>query len=353
MAEILSKDISTELHLDNEYLTLLKEIKDYVSSSRIRAALALNKEVIHMYWQIGQFLVEKSKKTEWGDKLLEQVSKDLSHSFPEMRGFSKTNLKYMRIFALVYQEGIGQQIVDQLPWGHLTLLIRIKEREERDWYLLQCLENGWSRSVFEKQIKSSLYKRQGLPQEKVSNYLTHLPAPQSSLAHDLIKNPYNFDCLGLHDEAQEREIESASIQHITKFLLELGKGFAFVGRQVPIEISESTYFIDMLFYHTKLHCYIVVELKATEFKPEHAGQLNFYLNAVDDIFRSSSDNPSIGLLLCKSHDRIVAEYSLRGIEKPIGVSEYWLTKAIPENLKTSLPTIKEIEKKLSLLDDNF
>lgn len=346
----MSENTSIELQLDNEYLALIREIKTYVSSSRIKAALALNKEVIQMYWRIGQYLVEKNKKTNWGGKLLEQVSKDLSYAFPEMRGFSKTNLKYMRIFALLYPLGIGQQSVDQLPWGHITLLIRLKNEEERGWYLIQSLENGWSRPMLEKQIKTNLFERQGTKQKKVTNFLTHLPAAQSLLAQDLIKNPYNFDCLGLHDEAQEREIENASIQHITKFLLELGKGFAFVGRQVPIEISETRYFLDMLFYHTKLHCYVVVELKATAFKAEHAGQLNFYLNAVDDFFRSPGDKQSIGLLLCKSRDQVLAEYSLRGIDKPIGVSEYWLTKAIPEDLKTSLPTIKEIETKLSLLD---
>jgi len=272
---------------------------------------------------------------------------DLQHAFPETHGFSKTNLKYMRIFANLYPDGIGQQLVDQLPWGHICLLMRIKNTGERLWYIQQCIENGWARWLLEREVRSGLYNRQAIPKNKVTNYLTRLPAPHSYLAHDLIKNPYNFDCLGLHDQAQEREIENASIQHITKFLLELGKGFAFLGHQVPIEVNEKTYFIDILFYHVKLHCYVVAELKAKPFKPEDAGQLNFYLSAADDKLRTLEDNPSIGLLLCKSSDAVVAEYALRGIEKPIGVSEYSLTKAIPSNLEISLPTIEEIEAELN------
>lgn len=249
----------------NDYHKLLKDIKAYISTTRVKAALSLNKEVIHLYWQIGKQLIERQGESHWGDKLLDQLSNDLRHAFPEMRGFSKTNLKYMRIFAHLYPNGIGQQLVDQLPWGHLTLLIRIKDEGERKWYIEQCVSHGWSRHMFEKQIQSNLYKRQGLSSSKSSNYLARLPEPQSLLAQELLKSPYNFDCLGMHDEAHEREIEHASIRHITKFLLELGKGFAFIGHQVPIEVSETEYFIDMLFYHTKLHCYLVVEIKATAF----------------------------------------------------------------------------------------
>lgn len=340
------------LNLNKDYVNLLKELKAYISSARVKAALALNKEIIHMYWKIGQHLIEKQKETSWGDKLLLHLSNDLRRAFPEMRGLSETNLKYMRIFAHIYPDGISQRSVDQLPWGHLTVLMRIKDFAEREWYLAQNIKDGWSRAMLEKQIKTNLYQRQGIAEGKTSNYLTRLPEPQSHLAHELLKNPYNFDCLGLHDEAYEREIENASIKHVTKFLLELGKGFAFIGNQVPIEVSGNEYFIDMLFYHVKLHSYVVVEIKATSFKPEHAGQLNFYLSAVDDKFRTSDDNPSIGILLCKSKDKVIAEYALRGIERPIGVSEYWLTKAIPENLQTSLPTIQEIEAELSKRDDD-
>lgn len=210
--------------------------------------------MIHLYWGVGKQLIEKQRETAWGDKLLEHLSSDLRTAFPEMRGFSKTNLKYMRILAHHYPDGIGQQLVDQLPWGHLTLLIRIKDNQERLWYAQECLSHGWSRETMKKQIETSLYKRQAHLPNKTSNYLTRLPEPQSSLAQELLKSPYNFDCLGLHEEAIEREIEHASIQHITKFLLELGKGFAFIGHQVPLEVSEKEYFVDMLFYHIKLHC---------------------------------------------------------------------------------------------------
>ncbi len=337
------------LRINDEYIHFFNELKAYISIARVRAAVSLNKEVIQMYWQIGKTLIAKTNSTNWGEKLIDQISHDLQKEFPEMRGFSKTNLKYMRLLAHLYSDDISQYSIDQLPWGHLMVLTRIKDANERHWYIVQDIEHRWSRIMLEKQIRSNLYKRQAIPTEKTSNYLARLPDPQSNLAHELLKNPYNFDCLGLHDEAHEREIEDASIRHITKFLLELGKGFAFIGRQVPIQVSENDYFIDMLFYHTQLHCYVVCEIKAVAFKPEHAGQLNFYLSAVDDLFRNEHDNPSIGLLLCKSKDKVVAEYALRNIEKPIGVSEYWLTKAIPDDLKISLPTIQEIEHELNFI----
>ena len=218
-------------------------------------------------------------------------------------------------------------------------------------YAEQTIEQGWTRITLESQIKDNLFKRQAIDSVKSSNFLTRLPSPQSKLAHELLKQPYNFDFLGLHDDAHEREIEHASIEHITKFLLELGKGFAFVGRQIPIGLEESGYFIDMLFYHLKLHAYVVIEWKSVRFKPEHAGQLNFYLNLVDDFYKMPEDNPTIGLLLCKSRNKFEAEYALKGIEKPIGVSEYQLTRAIPENLKKSLPSIEEIEAELNELED--
>jgi predicted nuclease of restriction endonuclease-like (RecB) superfamily len=334
-------------HTQKEYLKFLTNIKNKVMTSRLQAALSVNHEVINLYWHIGKEIIQLQAKTNWGGKIIDTLSNDLQNDFPETHGFSKTNLKYMRILAYFYPDGFGQQPVDQLPWGHITLLIRIKNIEERHWYVHQCLENGWSRDALEKQIGSDLYSRQAISKNKTTNFLTKLPSSQSQLAHDLIKNPYNFDCLGLHDEAHEREIEHASLQHISKFLIELGKGFAFMGHQVPLEINERTYFLDMLFYNVKLHSYFVVELKSSAFKPEYAGKLNFYLSAVDDILRSPADNPSIGLLLCKTSDKVLAEYALRDIHKPIGISEYILTKAVPKKLKISLPTIKEIEVELS------
>lgn len=338
------------LLIDKTYVNFLDQLKEKIRKAQVSAALAVNKEVIYLYWDIGKQIIQKQAQTQWGDKLISNLSLDLQRLFPESHGYSATNLKYMRIFASLYPDGIGQQAVDQLPWGHITFLIRIKNPVERHWYVSQCVENGWSRIILKNQVRSALYRRQAVSKNKTTNFLTKLPPPQSHLAHDLIKSPYNFDCLGLHDSALERDIEHASLQHITKFLLELGKGFAFIGHQVPIEISERTYFIDMLFYHVILHCYVVAEIKATSFRPEHTGQLNFYLSAVDDKFRSYEDKPSIGLLLCKTSDKVVAEYALRNIEKPIGIAEYQLTKAIPEKLQHNLPTIEEIENELRQID---
>jgi len=339
------------LIIDTKYQTFLRELKLKISKSRIRAALAVNQELIRMYWELGKKIIEMQKQHSWGSKFIEQLSQDLRNAFPESHGFSRDNLKRMRIFAEEYSDDeFRAQVAPQLPWGHIILLMqKIKDKKQREWYAQQCVELGWSRSAFEKNIRQELYQRQALPEAKTSNYLEVLPTPQSSLAHDILKDPYNFDFLGLHDEALERDIEHASIKHITKFLLELGAGFAFVGEQVPISLEGEEYFIDMLFYHLKLRCFIVVELKAAKFKPEHAGQLNFYLNLVDDFYKKEHDNPSIGILLCKSHNKVVAEYALKGIQKPIGVSKYQLTKALPEKLEGVLPTIEELEAELSLL----
>lgn len=338
-----------DLKLDNNYLLLLKQLKEKIKTAQLRAALAVNQEVIGLYWYLGRQILSRQQEAAWGSKFLQMLSRDLRNEFPEMSGFSVPNLKRMSLFAQMYPGfEIGSQPVSQLPWGHIVVLIhKIKDEKERAWYIKQTIEQGWSRTTLELYLKRGLYHQQAIDDSKASNFLARLPEPHSSLAQEILKNPYNFDFLGLHDDAQEREIEHKAIPHITKFLLELGKGFAFVGRQVPITFQDSEYFIDMLFYHLKLHSYVVVELKATKFKPEHAGQLNFYLNLVDDFMRTPEDNPSIGLLLCKSRDKFIAEYALKGIEKPIGVSEYQLTKAVPDKLKTSLPTIQEIEAELN------
>lgn len=339
------------LRLDQEYKHLFVEIKTKIQTSRLQAALAVNREVIQLYWFIGKRIIEKQSTTNWGDKLLETLSNDLRQAFPETYGFSKTNLKYMRIFANLYPDGFGQQLVDQLPWGHIMLLIqRVKEVIARNWYIKQAIENSWSRYMLEDQIKQDLYKRQALNEHKTTNFLSKLPPPLSKLAQDMVKNPYNFDLLGLHDQAYEREIEFASVKHITKFMLALGKGFAFVGNQVPIVIDDQEFFIDMLFYNLTLRSFVVCEFKASKSKPEHIGQLNFYLSVVDDKMRHKDDNPSIGLLLCKSRNKIVAEYALKNINKPIGISEYELTKALPEKLQNIMPSIKEIEAELNNSD---
>lgn len=350
-----SKSISPKLpnnilHLDQEYKYLFAEIKTKIQTSRLQAALAVNREVIQLYWFIGKRIIEKQSETNWGDKLLEILSADLYQTFPETHGFSVRNLERMRQLAKEYPTEIATQPVSQLPWGHIMLLIqRVKDRAIRDWYIAQTIGNGWSRYAMEDQIKQDLYRRQAIDEHKTTNFLSKLPSPISRLAQDMVKSPYNFDFLGLHDQAHEREIEFASVQHITKFMLALGKGFAFVGNQVPIVIDEQEFFIDMLFYNYILRSFVVCEIKSTKFKPEHIGQLNFYLSAIDDKLRHKEDNQSIGLLLCKSRNKVVAEYALKSIEKPIGISEYELTKALPEKLQGIMPSVEEIEAELNEL----
>lgn len=347
--KILQQDIALDLN-HQEYKTLLSELKNKIRGARLKAALAVNHEVISLYWHIGKQIIDRQN---WGSKLVETLSNDLQNVFPETSGFSVRNLQRMRQFATYYPDfEIVPQAVAQLPWGHISVLIhKVKDGSIRCWYAGQAIEQGWSRLTLERYIEEALYQRQAISSTKASNYLSRLPSPQSMLAQELLKQPYNFDFLGLHDEAHEREIEHASIQHITKFILELGKGFAFVGSQVPITIHDDQFFIDMLFYNLHLRCFTVIEFKATKFKPEHAGQLNFYLSAVDDLMKHKDDNPSIGLLLCKSRNKVVAEYALKDIQKPIGVSEYQLTRAIPESLQKNLPSVEEIEAELNDIED--
>lgn len=332
------------------YKTLLNELKGKIRGARLKAALAVNHEVIALYWHIGHQIIERKN---WGSKLVETLSSDLQNAFPETAGFSVRNIQRMHQFAAYYPDfEIVPQTVAQLPWGHISVLIhKVKDDSIRCWYAEQAVLEGWSRTTLERHLKEELYKRQAISSTKTSNYLARLPSPQSMLAQELLKQPYNFDFLGLHDEAHEREIEHASIQHITRFMLELGKGFAYIGSQVPIIINNDQFFIDMLFYNFHLRCFTVIEFKATKFKPEHAGQLNFYLSAIDDLMKHENDNPSIGLLLCKSRNKVVAEYALKDIQKPIGVSEYELTRAIPDEFKTTLPTVEEIESELNEAED--
>ncbi len=340
---------TTSLKLDVNYNTFLSEIKNRLKTAQIRAALASNQALIHFYWQLGKELVEKQNSFKWGEKLLEQFSHDMRQEFPEMQGFSITNLKRMRLFTEAYPDfEIGPQLVDQLPWGHIALLIhKIKSPEIRQWYTQQTIEYGWSRAVLAMQIETGLYERQEVSEKKTTNYHLHLPAPQSDLANQILKDPYNFDFLTIQDKARERSIENALINHIKDFLLELGQGFAFVGSQVPLTFGDQEFFIDLLFYHIKLHSFVVIELKTAAFKPEHTGQLGFYLAAVDDQMRQPGDNQSIGILLRQSKNKVVAEYALRSSKMPIGISEYELSNTLPKDLQTSLPTIEEIEAKLN------
>lgn len=333
-----------------DYADWLTDIKTRVTAARQRAALAANSELIKLYWQIGQDILQRQVAQGWGSKVIERLARDLREAFPEMKGLSSRNLMYMRDFAAGWPDAqIVQQSAAQLPWFHIvTLLSKLPSAEIREWYAQQAITGGWSRATLEVQIRNRLHERQG---QAITNFEARLPAPHSELAHESLKDPYLFDFLGLGDDAHEREIESALVRHITKFLLELGSGFAFIGRQYRLEVGGSEFFIDLLFYHTRLKCYVVVELKATAFKPEHAGQLNFYLTAVDRQVKAPDDKPTIGLLLCKTQDRLIAEYALSGIDKPIGVAEYQLVRALPETLATSLPTVEELESELDALSD--
>ena len=327
------------------YADWLAELKSRIHSAQQRATLAVNRELVLLYWQIGRDILVRQADQGWGAKVIDRLAHDLRNAFPKMKGFSPRNLKYMRAVAEAWPEPeFVQQAAAQLPWFHLcTLIDKLATREERDWYLAKAVEHNWSRNVLVMQIETRLRERQG---KAVANFEQRLPKPQSDLARESIKDPYRFDFLGLTDEAQEREIESALVQHVTRFLLELGAGFAFVGRQVLLDVGGEEFFIDLLFYHLKLRCYVVIELKAGKFKPEHLGQLGFYLTAVDRQVKSEQDNPTIGLLLCKSKNQVVAEYALGDKSQPMGIAEYKLMESLPEPLQTSLPTIEQIENEL-------
>ena len=337
------------LRLDANYKTFLTDIKKRLNESQLRAAFAVNNQLINFYWQLGREIIEKQKMFKWGDQFLTQFSDDLRKAVPGLQGFSVTNLKRMRLFAQAYPDfEIGAQAVHQLPWGHIVLILhRVRAQEERNWYSEQVLKNGWSRSILEMQIESGLYGRQAKKDKKLTNFKEHLPKAQSDLAHDILKDPYHFDFLTIQSKAHERAIEEGLIAHMRDFLLELGQGFAFVGSQVPLTIDDQEFFVDLLFYHLNLRAFVVCELKASKFKPEHTGQLSFYLSAVDDLLRKEGDNQTIGILLCQSKNKVVAEYALRNIKAPIGVSEYKLSKSLPKELKTSLPTIEELEAELN------
>ena len=334
------------LILPADYTDWLITLKHRIAGARQRALFAANQEQIKLYHYIGTEILDRQSRQGWGAKVIDQVSADLRESFPDMKGLSASNLKYMRFFAQECPEcKIGQQTADQLPWFHIvTLITKLQDPTLREWYAREAIQHAWPRDTLVVQIKSQLHLRKGAA---VTNFDKRLAPPQAGLAVEILKDPYHFDFLGLGDEAHERDIETALIRHITRFLLELGAGFAFVGRQFRLEVEGDEFFIDLLFYHTRIKCYVVVELKATAFKPDHAGQLNFYLAAVDAQIKAPDDKPTIGLLLCKTKKRMVAEYALSGMEKPMGVAEYQLLRALPKPLDTCLPTIEELESELS------
>jgi predicted nuclease of restriction endonuclease-like (RecB) superfamily len=372
---------------DIAYKNWIVELKSKIRSSQVKASLAINAALIEFYWDLGKMIAEK--QTAWGTKFIEQVSHDLQVEFPEMKGLSTTNLKYCRSFYVFYQNEIGQQAVAQLPgaanvqqavgqisqqavdqfqqiekqvkvfvqqpvaqipWGHNILIFtKSKSYTEAQFYLQQTISNGWGRETLALQIKSQLFERQG---KAITNFKQTLPEPLSDLAQQTLKDPYNFDFVNMASTMKEKDLEKQLITHISKFLLELGKGFAFVGQQYHMEIADNDYYLDLLFYHIKLKCYVVIELKNTKFVPEYTGKMNFYLSAVDTLLKQDDDKPTIGILLCRDKNNIEAEFALRDINKPIGISEFSFTEILPENLKSSLPTVEELENELQHLTND-
>lgn len=328
------------------YADWLSGLKTRIQTAQQRATLAVNRELVLLYWQIGRDILTRQAEQGWGAKVIERLAEDLRQAFPDMKGFSPRNLKYMRAFAEAWpDEEFVQGALAQLPWYHqLALLDKLPGPETRRWYAAQAIEHNWSRNMLVMQIESRLLERSGAA---ISNFPDTLPRPQSDLARESLKDPYRFDFLGLTDEAQEREIETALVTHVTEFLLELGAGFAFVGRQVLLDVGGEEFFIDLLFYHLKLRCYVVIELKGGKFKPEHLGQLGFYMTAVDRQVKNEHDNPTIGLLLCKSKNKVVAEYALGDRSQPMGIAEYKLLESLPAELQTNLPSIEQIERELA------
>jgi predicted nuclease of restriction endonuclease-like (RecB) superfamily len=330
-----------------EYKEFFKEIKERILTSQVKAALAVNHELINLYWEIGSKIHLKQKDEGWGAKTIENLAKDLKSTFPKMKGFSLTNIKYMVQFAKEYPEfAISQQVVGQIPWGHNILLLqKLETLQDRLWYAHKTIEHGWSRNVLLHWLDSGLHKREG---KAITNFQITLPSPQSDLAHQTLKDPYCFDFLTLRDKHDEQELESGLLDHVQRFLLELGAGFSLVVARFTSKLEGKIFYIDLLFYHYKLRCFIVVELKATDFKPEFVGKMNFYLSAVDDKMRHPDDKSTIGLLLCKGKNKVVAEYALRDINKPIGISQYEakIIESLPDELKGSLPSIEQIEQEL-------
>jgi len=348
-----------------DYAMVLTRLKRRIAASQTRAALAVSHELVALYWHVGATIVQRQTNAGWGDAVVERLAHDLRQAFRDLEGFSPRNIWRMRAFYLAWsgapkkltqpvsETGARRateklpQAVSEIPWGHNIVLLQQLERpQDRLWYAEQTRTQGWSRAVLQAQIAKKAHARQG---KAVTNFSRALPPPQSELARQALKDPYTFDFLTIGREAHERVTEGDLLAHVREFLLELGAGFAFIGNQVKLTVGDADSFIDLLFYHVRLRCHVVVELKATAFKPEHVGKMNFYLSAVDDLLKHKDDQPSIGLLLCRSRNRVQVEYALRGIRKPIGVAQ-WETRIVetlPEDLKGSLPTVEEIEAELA------
>lgn len=339
-----------EKELDiNKYKMILKNIKNEVFKSQYQAMQAVNKELIYMYWNIGKII---SENIQWGNKFVDNLSIDLKNEFPNIQGFSVRNLRNMRKFYEEYSDiEILQTLSAKLTWSHNILLInKVKNLDIRKWYMKETIKNGWSHDILDYQIKYKLYERQKIA-DKVTNFENTLPDVQSDLAMQTIKDPYIFDFIALKGQVREKQIEEVMIDKIKNVLIELGNGFAFIGNQYKMTVGNTDYFIDLLFYHLELRCYVVVELKARKFKPTDAGQLNFYLSAIDDILRKEEDNPTIGILLCNEKDKLTVEYALKDINKPVGVSEYKLLQDIPEYLQSQLPKVEDIELHIKSIEE--
>lgn len=376
--EITNHLLMEKLYKTKEYKEWLISLKSSIQKSQIKAAMAVNSQLIMLYWNLGKEIIEKQEKAKWGSGFIDQLSKDLKNEFPDMGGFSAYNLRMCKSFYSFYTEKIiveqvapklalnsnlkqQEQFLEQpvpktileifsIPWGHhLLILKKVKNNTTAKFYIQQTIKNNWSRSILSFQIETELHNRLG---KAVNNFKITLPQPQSDLANQLLKDPYNFDFLALTKKHNERDIENALTENITKFLLELGKGFAFVGKQYLLKLGDKDYYIDLLFYHLKLRCYVVIELKAKDFEPEFTGKVNFYLNVINKELKDKADNPTIGIIICKNKNIIEAEYALEGINNPIGISEYEFNKLLPENYKGSLPTIEDIEFELNKIADN-
>ncbi len=357
----------------DSYGKLLEDLKTRIRAAQVKAALSVNRELIALYWHIGSSIVERQRAKGWGKAVVERLSRDLRREFPGVTGFSPQNIWHMRAFYLAWNleiatlaqstrktgkailpqpvgelgNAILKHAVSEIPWGHnIVLLQKIKDPSVRLWYAQQTIINGWSRAMLTHWIESDLHTRQG---KAITNFKAALPAAQSDLALEVIRDPYNFDFLTLRKDAAESDLERGLLNHIRQFLLELGSGFAFVGQQVHVEVDGEDFYIDLLFYHLRLRCYVVIDLKAKPFAPEHAGKMNFYLSAVDDLLRNSNDNPSIGIILCQTRSRVIAEYALRDMAKPVGIARYKtrLVEALPDNLKGRLPTVEQIQAELA------
>jgi predicted nuclease of restriction endonuclease-like (RecB) superfamily len=355
------------MSLPIDYAQLLLDVKGRIQTAQLRAAFAANSELIRLYWQVGQLLDRRQAEEGWGAAVIPRLARDLANELPEVKGFSERNIRLMLQFFRAYPQLLEpggdfvqppvaqlagtavalllQPLVAQLPWAHNMLLLQaVKDKGTRAWYAGQTLAHGWSRNVLKMQIDTAAHLRQGAA---ITNFAERLPSPQSDLASQVLKDPYVFDFLTLEAGFHERELETGLVRHVERFLLELGQGFAFVGRQYPLMVGDSDFYIDLLFYHLKLRAFVVIELKRGDFKPEYAGKLNFYCNVVDDTLRHASDTPTIGLMLCQNKDSVLAEYALRGIDKPIGIASYELTRALPASLQSALPSIEAIEAELS------